>query len=65
MLTRKEIQVLEFRKKNMTQVEIASKLNISQAAVSGFERSAYKKIKDAHKIIEESERLEVDIHDRY
>src|SRR3989344_8982652 len=46
-LTEKELKVLELRKKEMTQVEIARSLKISQAAVSSFESNAKKKIEDA------------------
>lgn len=52
MLTQKEKQVLELRKKNFKQTEIASKLKISQPAVSSFERNAMKKIHSARKIID-------------
>lgn len=64
MLTKKEIEILELRKNNLTQVEIAQKLNISQAAVSGFERSARKKIKEAFITINEANRLEVELDER-
>src|SRR3989338_8214653 len=40
-LTEKELKVLEFRKKEMTQVEIARSLKISQAAVSSFENNEF------------------------
>ena len=52
MLTKKERQVLELRKKNFKQVDIASKLKISQPAVSSFERNAMKKIRAAREIID-------------
>ena len=51
MLTRKEYQVLELRKKKLTQVDVASELGITQAAVSKFERSAISKIKDSMKTL--------------
>ncbi|MCC7574298.1 helix-turn-helix domain-containing protein [Candidatus Woesearchaeota archaeon] len=64
MLTKKEYQVLELRtKKKLTQVEVAKQLKISQAAVSKFERTAIQKIKNAHKIIEISERLGIKLED--
>ncbi|MGV8168989.1 MAG: sigma factor-like helix-turn-helix DNA-binding protein [Candidatus Nanoarchaeia archaeon] len=47
MLTEKEIEVLRLRKASLTQVEVAKKLGISQAAVSSFEKNALKKIEDA------------------
>lgn len=52
MLTQKERQVLELRKKGFKQVQIASKLKISQPAVSAFESNAIRKIRDAKKIID-------------
>jgi len=64
LLTKKEYQVLELRtKKKLTQVEVAKQLKISQAAVSKFERTAIQKIKNAHKIIEISERLGIKLED--
>ncbi|MGV8161937.1 MAG: LuxR C-terminal-related transcriptional regulator [Candidatus Nanoarchaeia archaeon] len=50
MLTEKEIKVLEFRRNGLTQREVAKKLNISQAAVSSFEKNAMNKIEDAKKV---------------
>ena len=52
MLTKKEIRILELRKKGLKQKDIASKLNISQPAVSAFENNALKKIRSAKKIME-------------
>ena len=52
MLTKKEKQILEFRKKGLKQSEIASKLKISQPAVSAFESNATRKIRDAKKLID-------------
>lgn len=52
MLTKKEVQILELRKKGLKQVEIASKLKISQPAVSAFESNAIRKIRDAKKVID-------------
>ena len=51
MLTKKEKQVLELRKKGLKQNEIASRLKISQPAVSSFYTNALKKIRDAKKTI--------------
>jgi transcriptional regulator len=64
VLTKKEIQILELRTTGLTQVDIALKLNISQAAVSGFERSAHKKIKEAHSTLAEAYRLGVNLDER-
>ncbi|MGV8168985.1 MAG: LuxR C-terminal-related transcriptional regulator [Candidatus Nanoarchaeia archaeon] len=50
MLTEKEIRVLELRNKGLTQVEVAKKLGISQAAVSSFEQNAMRKLDDAVKV---------------
>ncbi len=64
MLTKKEYEVLELRKKkNLTQVELAKELNISQAAVSKFERSAIQKIKDAQKIMKIADKLKIKIEE--
>ena len=52
MLTKKERQILELRNKGMKQSEIASKLKISQPAVSAFENNAIRKIRDAKKTME-------------
>ncbi len=60
MLTRKERQILELRKKGFKQVEIASKLKISQPAVSAFESNALRKIRDAAKIIDFVKNLGID-----
>ena len=64
MLTKKEYEVLELRKKkNLTQVELAKELKISQAAVSKFERSAIQKIKDAQKIMKIADKLKIKIEE--
>ena len=52
MLTKKEKQILELRKKGLKQNEIASKLKISQPAVSAFFTNALKKIRNAKKTID-------------
>ena len=52
MLTKKEKQILEFRKKGLKQSEIASKLKISQPAVSAFESNAIRKIRDAKELVD-------------
>ena len=52
MLTKKERQILELRKKGLKQNEIAVKLKISQPAVSAFENNALRKIREAEKIIQ-------------
>jgi transcriptional regulator len=51
MLTEKEVEVLKLKKANLTQLEIAKKLKISQPAVSSFYNNALKKIKDAEEIL--------------
>lgn len=51
MLTKKELEVLRFRKKGLKQKEISKKLNISQPAISKFENNAKRKIKDAIEIM--------------
>ena len=57
MLTEKEIQILELRAKKLTQVDVSKKLDISQAAVSHFEKNALKKIKEAESTIEIAKKL--------
>ncbi|MAG91221.1 hypothetical protein CMO83_03990 [Candidatus Woesearchaeota archaeon] len=52
MLTKKERQILELRKRGLKQTQIASKLKISQPAVSAFESNAKRKIRAARKIID-------------
>lgn len=52
MLTDKEKQILELRKKGLKQGEIASRLKISQPAVSAFESNALRKIRSAQKVME-------------
>ena len=52
MLTVKERQVLELRKKGMKQNEIAAKLKISQPAVSAFESNAIRKIRTAKRVMD-------------
>ena len=47
MITEKEIEVLKLKKQGLTQVEIAKKLKISPAAVSGFYAAVLKKINDS------------------
>ena len=59
MLTEKEKQILELRKKGLKQKEIASKLKISQPAVSSFENNALKKIRNAKRIMEFAKKLGV------
>ncbi|MBC8500845.1 MAG: helix-turn-helix domain-containing protein [Nanoarchaeota archaeon] len=57
MLTQKEIEVLELRAKELTQIEVSKKLGISQAAVSNFEKNALRKIREARQTLEEAKRL--------
>ena len=52
MLTEKEIQVMELRKKGLTQIEVAQNLKISQAAVSSFEKNAHRKVSEAQKTLD-------------
>lgn len=63
MLTKKEIEVLELRKEGLLQSEIASRLKISQPAVSNFLNNAYAKIKDAKLVVEKSKKLGVKIEE--
>ena len=52
MLTRKEKQILELYNKGLKQNEIASKLKISQPAVSSFINNALRKIRNAKQTME-------------
>ena len=60
MLTRKEVQILELRKKGLKQSEIASKLKISQPAVSAFESNALRKIHSAKNILDIVKKLGIE-----
>jgi len=60
MITKKEKQILELRKKGLKQNEIASKLKISQPAVSSFENNALKKIRNAKKIMDFVKELKIE-----
>ncbi|HJN57180.1 MAG: LuxR C-terminal-related transcriptional regulator [Candidatus Woesearchaeota archaeon] len=57
MLTKKEKQILELRKRGFKQSEIASKLKISQPAVSSFVNNSLNKIRNAKKTMEFVEKL--------
>jgi len=61
MLTKKEIDVLELRKKGLKQKEVSKKLKISQPAVSKFENNAKMKIKKAQETIRIIKKLGVKI----
>lgn len=50
-LTEKEKQVLQLRKQGLTQVEVAKRLKISQAAVSDFEKNARQKLLEAEETL--------------
>ena len=63
MLTKKEVEVLKLKKRDLTQVEISKILKISQPAVSGFYNNALKKIIEARKISEIAEKLNVKLED--
>jgi len=60
MLTEKEIEVLKLKNKNLTQLEIAKKLNISQPAVSSFYANALKKIKEAEEVLKIKKELKIE-----
>lgn len=59
MLTEKEIEVLKLKKQDLTQLEIAKRLKISQPAVSSFYNNALNKIKDAEEILKIKKELGV------
>jgi transcriptional regulator len=60
MITKKEKQILELRKKGLKQNEISSKLKISQPAVSSFENNALKKIRNSKKIMDFVKELKIE-----
>lgn len=60
-LTEKEIEVLKLRNSNLKQKEIAKKLNISQPAVSLFEKNARRKMKDSIEILDLIKKLGIKI----
>jgi len=60
MLTEKEIEILRLKNKNMTQLEIAKKLDISQPAVSSFYANALKKIKEAEETLKIKKELKIE-----
>ena len=60
MLTKKEKQILELRKKGLKQNEIASKLKISQPAVSAFESNALRKIRNAKRVMDFAKKLGIE-----
>lgn len=60
MLTKREIEVLELRKKGLKQTDIASKLKISQPSVSAFENRALNKIRHAKGVMDLVKKLEID-----
>jgi len=60
MLTEKEIEILRLKSKNMTQLDIAKKLNISQPAVSSFYSNAIKKIKEAEEVLKIKKELKIE-----
>lgn len=59
MFSKKEIEVIKLRKSDLTQVEVAKKLNISQAAVSSFEKRIKEKLIDAKRTIEIAKQLKL------
>ena len=61
MLTEKELEVLSLRKKGLNQLEIAKKLEISQPAVSSFEKAISRKIRDSIGLLDLLKELDVDI----
>lgn len=60
MLTKKEKQVLELRRKGLKQSEIASRLKISQPAVSSFENNALRKIRASKKTMDFVKKLGIE-----
>lgn len=60
MLTKKEKQILELRKRGLRQEQIASKLKISQPAVSSFENNALRKIRGAKRVMEFVKKMRIE-----
>jgi transcriptional regulator len=58
-LTEKEVQVLQLRSQGLTQIAVAKRLKISQAAVSDFEKNAHKKLKDAEEMLAFAKSIDV------
>ncbi len=61
MLTKREQEVMKLRQEGLTQIEVAEKLEISQAAVSSFERNAQRKITDAQETLVVAKTLGVEL----
>ena len=57
MLTKRELEVLTLKNRGLTQIEIASKLKISQPAVSNLYNNALKKISEAEEVIQIARKL--------
>lgn len=57
MFTDKEKKVMELRAKNLSQLEVAEMLGVSQAAVSIFEKKIREKIENAVNAIKVAEEL--------
>jgi transcriptional regulator len=63
LLTKKEIKVLELRQQKLTQTEVAKKLDISQAAVSKFEKNAISKIRHALRTLEIAKKMKLEVEE--
>ncbi len=61
MLTKREQEVMKLRQEGLTQIEVAETLQISQAAVSSFERNAQRKITDAQETLVVAKTLGVEL----
>jgi transcriptional regulator len=61
ILTDKEIRVLELKREGLTQVQIAKKLGVSQAAVSGFYTNAIAKIKSSYETVELAKKMGIKV----
>ena len=60
MLTPKEIEVLRLKKKGLVQQEIATRLKISQPAVSNFYTNALRKIRDSEVTLKLARELKIE-----
>jgi transcriptional regulator len=63
-LTEKEITVLQLRGQGLTQVEVAKRLKISQAAVSDFEKNAHRKLLDAQEMLDYAKQAGIELQSR-
>jgi transcriptional regulator len=64
VITEKELRVLKLRRTGLTQVEVAGRLGISQAAVSSFEKSGLRKLEEAERTLRIARELKVKYNEK-